>query len=104
MLANQGVRRPRTGGSSSPWVRIKSVQCGIPHPAGQRLTDPSTVKLLPTLVLALLTSPVWAGEMLYNGIMLPDAWPPKIAALTREPLATPPYLVSPPAVIPIEVG
>jgi len=48
---------------------------------------------------------VAAGERLSNGIVLPDQWPPqRTAELTREPLATPPYLVSPPAVIPIDVG
>jgi hypothetical protein len=42
--------------------------------------------------------------VLYNGIALPDVWPPKVAELTREPLAPPPYLQAPPAVIPIDVG
>lgn len=45
-----------------------------------------------------------AGEVLYNGIELPKEWPPVQAALSREPLAVPPYLVSPPEVIPIDVG
>ena len=45
-----------------------------------------------------------AGEVLYNGIVLPDEWPPKIEKLTRAPLATPPYVVSPPDVIVIDVG
>lgn len=45
-----------------------------------------------------------AGEVLYNGIVLPDDWPPKIKELSREPLAEPPYLKIPPAVIPIDVG
>ncbi len=45
-----------------------------------------------------------AAELLYNGIQLPAEWPPRVAKLTRDPLATPPYLVSPPAVIPIDVG
>ena len=45
-----------------------------------------------------------AGELLYNGIRLPAEWPvrnrdPKV----REPLPAP-YLKSPPAVIPIDVG
>src|SRR6185437_2486103 len=44
------------------------------------------------------------AETLYNGIELPAAWPPRIAAVTPEPPATPPYLVSPPSVIPIDVG
>jgi hypothetical protein len=42
-------------------------------------------------------------ETLYNGIQLPTPWPPKLAEVPREPV-TPPYLKSPPAVIPIDVG
>jgi hypothetical protein len=56
------------------------------------------------LGLAALVTAASAGETLYNGIVLPDAWPPKIETLSRAPLATPPYLLSPPAVIPIDVG
>lgn len=44
-----------------------------------------------------------AGETLYNGIVLPATWPPKLAALPDQ-LPVPPYLQSPPAVIPIDVG
>jgi hypothetical protein len=44
-----------------------------------------------------------AGERLYNGIILPDGWPPRTEQLTREPMPVP-YLASPPAVIPIDVG
>jgi len=44
-----------------------------------------------------------AGETLYNGIRLPASWPPRPKAIPREPV-TPPYLTSPPAVIPIDVG
>ena len=42
-------------------------------------------------------------EVLYNGIRLPRRWPPPLQSLSRVP-ATPPYLLSPPAVIPIDVG
>ena len=61
------------------------------------------------LLIGLLLSSLAAGEglaedVLYNGIALPDPWPPKVGPLTRDPLATPPYLASPPAVIPIDVG
>lgn len=45
-----------------------------------------------------------AGEVLYNGIELPDVWPPKATKLSREPLAPPPHMISPPAVIPIDLG
>jgi len=45
----------------------------------------------------------WAGETLYNGIELPDQWPPQRKELTREPMPVP-YLKNPPKVIPIDVG
>lgn len=44
------------------------------------------------------------AETLYNGIELPKTWPPEGRRLTQEPQPTPPYLVSPPEVIPIDVG
>jgi hypothetical protein len=43
------------------------------------------------------------GQTLYNGIRLPSPWPPKVGDVFRDPV-TPPYLLSPPAVIPIDVG
>ncbi len=46
----------------------------------------------------------FAGELLYNGIQLPDVWPPKPEAFQRDKPQTPPYLVSPPSVISIDVG
>ena len=44
-----------------------------------------------------------AGTTLYNGIVLPDQWPPRIDKLTPEPMPVP-YLKNPPAVISIDVG
>jgi len=44
-----------------------------------------------------------AGELLYNGIRLPAAWPPRLSELPREN-PVPAYLANPPAVIPIDVG
>ncbi len=44
-----------------------------------------------------------AAELLYNGVPLPDPWPPQDRAPTREPMALP-WLEHPPAVIPIDVG
>ncbi|UCD27462.1 MAG: hypothetical protein JSV03_10085 [Planctomycetota bacterium] len=44
-----------------------------------------------------------AAEKLYNGIVLPDEWPPRIKQLSREPMPVP-YLEHPPEVIPIDVG
>jgi hypothetical protein len=43
------------------------------------------------------------GEVLYNGIVLPESWPPRMDQLPRDPVQ-PPYLKSPPTVIPIDVG
>lgn len=43
------------------------------------------------------------GELLYNGIRLPQQWPPRIEKLGSEPMRVP-YLQSPPSVIPIDVG
>ena len=40
---------------------------------------------------------------LYNGIRLADPWPPRLRSLSALPIA-PPYLVDPPAVIPIDLG
>lgn len=47
-------------------------------------------------------SVAFAGEILYNGIILPDQWPP-LRAPTQE-FEEPPYLESPPPVIVIDVG
>jgi hypothetical protein len=47
------------------------------------------------------------GQLLYNGIRLPDKWPPEVAwedIKARKPLPDPSYLQSPPAVVPIDVG
>ncbi|MCA9734052.1 glycosyl hydrolase family 32 [candidate division KSB1 bacterium] len=48
------------------------------------------------------------GEVLYNGIILPGQWPPDYGPLdygkyNRQPMPVP-YLATPPAVIPIDVG
>lgn len=43
-----------------------------------------------------------AGTTLHNGIVLPDPWPPKRRPNQRR--KTPPYLLQPPEVIPIDVG
>jgi hypothetical protein len=43
------------------------------------------------------------GTTLYNGIRLADPWPPRRRSLSDVPIA-PPYLVDPPAVIPIDLG
>jgi hypothetical protein len=66
------------------------------------------MKILKVLILIfiiqlVLTSLATAGETLYNGIVLPDQWPPKNIELKREPMPVP-YLKNPPMVIPIDVG
>ncbi len=59
--------------------------------------------ILLSMVLSALTSLASAGETLYNGIVLPEEWPPQYEKITREPMPVP-YLKNPPAVIPIDVG
>ncbi|MFO0965310.1 MAG: twin-arginine translocation signal domain-containing protein [Gemmataceae bacterium] len=54
---------------------------------------------LPAALLAKDAEP----ETLYNGIRLPSPWPPRIKDVPRDPV-TPPYITTPPAVIPIDVG
>jgi hypothetical protein len=44
------------------------------------------------------------GEALYNGIVLPSPWPPQPATWPYPEPVAPPYLVSPPSVISIDVG
>ena len=66
---------------------------------------------MPTsLLILLLAHAIHAaepGETLYNGIVLPREWPPRLAdfptSVEKDPV-TPPYLKSPPAVILIDVG
>ncbi|MCL5099299.1 MAG: glycosyl hydrolase family 32 [Candidatus Omnitrophica bacterium] len=43
------------------------------------------------------------GETLYNGIQLPEQWPPQCNELSLEQ-AVVPYLTNPPQVIPIDIG
>jgi len=55
------------------------------------------------LVLTTHIAGLTGGELLYNGIELPDQWPPRIEQLTREPMPVP-YLEHRPAVVPINIG
>ncbi len=43
------------------------------------------------------------NQTLYNGIQIPEQWPPAAGALTHEPSPIP-YLVSPPEIILIDIG
>ena len=63
-----------------------------------------------TALLILLVGAVGAqsGDVLYNGIELPDEWPPRDVSFSRiqagDPPPPPPYLAAPPELIPIDVG
>jgi len=63
-----------------------------------------SLRVLSVIVLLVLVVGTWAsaGEVLYNGIELPDEWPPNYP-WSREPMRIP-YLESPPEVININVG
>jgi hypothetical protein len=76
----------------------------VPSPLHRR--DVLRLGLLTTAGLTVNGLPSWAaqeGELLYNGILLPAVWPPKLKEISTEPV-TPAYLKAPPAVIPIDVG
>ncbi|MBM4081262.1 MAG: glycoside hydrolase family 32 protein, partial [Planctomycetes bacterium] len=55
------------------------------------------------VAMAFLVGSSMAQETLHNGIQLPTPWPPRLADFPDNPV-TPPYLASPPQVIPIDVG
>ena len=57
------------------------------------------VLLVSTLAVAAVENNAHGGEVLYNGIELPDSWPPRPEGFAREQPVTPPYLVAPPKVI-----
>jgi len=61
------------------------------------------ISILVFVGLLTLSGLASAGETLYNGIELPDEWPPRYPKLTRE-LMPVPYLDNVPDVIPIDVG
>jgi len=58
---------------------------------------------VPSLIGAVESLGTGAGETLYNGITLGRPWPPRQVSLPAVPV-TPPYLLDPPPVIPIDVG
>ncbi len=50
------------------------------------------------------SQPSGAGEILYNGIRLPDRWPPRMDWESDEPPPEAPWLKNRPSVIPIDTG
>jgi len=91
---------------------MKNVRIKYCNPEGADMftrSRPTAVSIrrccaLSTLAYVVLSTPSgWAGTVLYNGIELPDEWPPQQGELTREPMPVP-YLEHPPAVAPIDVG
>ena len=79
-------------------------RCGL---AGHGISGTEWVVVLTVIVaIVALAARAYgqAGGTLYNGIQLPSPWPLRIEALTLDPPVMPPYLLNPPAVIPIDVG
>jgi len=78
--------------------------------AGEQLPMRKWVVLLGAEVAGELELPPpkpWSenkGELLYNGIRLPKAWPPRNMDPRNEGPMPVPYLGSPPEVVPIDVG
>ncbi len=56
------------------------------------------------MILASMTGLTCGGETLYNGIELPDTWPPTYDRHPKQTQMPVPYLKLRPAVIPIDVG
>ena len=56
-----------------------------------------------TALFCMLNATTPTGEELYNGIVLPEEWPPNYGGWTYEPMPIP-YLDHPPEVINIDVG
>ncbi|MHC4238021.1 MAG: hypothetical protein ACYSSM_07275 [Planctomycetota bacterium] len=52
------------------------------------------VLMVISITLLALTSLGSAGEILYNGIELPEQWPPDYGAISRDPMPVP-YLKNP---------
>src|SRR3954465_9817697 len=67
------------------------------------MRPPSPLTAL-TLVLSLSGTILLADTVLYNGIRLPEIWPPRDVQPSNDALPTPPYLLAPPAIVPIDVG
>jgi hypothetical protein len=71
----------------------------------QNLTRQSSSGALSALIVVSAAAfSALAAETLYNGIQLPSEWPPRNQPVNSQPPDTPPYLLSSPAVIPIDVG
>lgn len=66
------------------------------------------IKRLITIVMASAALTTFAqgnsGELLYNGIRLPEQWPPRYAEPTEAHEMPVPYLQNKPQVIPVNVG
>ena len=43
------------------------------------------------------------NNVLYNGVALPDVWPPRNIGMNYDPMPTP-YLINRPEIIPIDLG
>ncbi len=108
------VRGGTGGGVYTPGTTV-SIKAG-PAPQGKPFTrwrgdtatvqDPqaeSTIVVMPARAARISTVYEECGEVLYNGIRLAKDWPLQRERLSADP-PLPPYLVSPPEVIPIDVG
>jgi hypothetical protein len=65
-------------------------------------------RILPALAAVCAFVSAASAETLYNGITLSSPWPPRDVSVAEmsahKPIPVPPYLRSPPSVVPIDVG
>jgi hypothetical protein len=72
-------------------------------PSLVKVRGPWAVLLLFTLLIVVGNAAAQSGgQVLYNGIILPQTWPP--SATPTQTYQVPSYITNPPAVIPIDVG
>ncbi|NBV21100.1 MAG: hypothetical protein EBS05_04155 [Proteobacteria bacterium] len=99
-LNNPPTTSPLTPGQSNTIFQLtnRTAASASANPAMPPLL---TAQNAPAPVPPVLAAPT--GETLYNGIVLPQVWPPKDEFKAGEPMAVP-YLSNPPPVIDITAG
>ena len=85
-------------------LRSKGLRAGRTAPASLRLLPAAVALGFAALGAAVMCQGAGKGELLSNGIRLPSPWPPQDTSLTLDAPPAPPYLTSPPPVIPIDTG
>lgn len=116
MQAVQATRKSRNALTKKRQVSLRALHKDFPRNLDvplKKIAAAGEVKLRhsslwTTVALCMITSSAipmaaFAGERLYNGIELPDVWPPVGREISYAPMPVP-YLEAPPEIISIDVG